>query len=72
MLTKRGYRVIETVPEMYYVTQNILVCPPLDGLESSEIFAFDPEYASLTKSMSFMPKLKVMLPADDEIGVVHS
>ena len=54
MLTKRGYRVIETVPEMYHVTKNILVCPPLDGLESSEIFAFDPEYARLTKSMAFM------------------
>jgi len=72
MLTKRGYRVVESVPEMYYVTRNILVCPPLDGLESSEVFAFDPEYGSLTKSMTFMSKLKVMVPADEELGSVHS
>jgi len=57
---------------MYYVTRNILVCPPLDGLESSEVFAFDPEYGSLTKSMTFMSKLKVMVPADEELGSVHS
>lgn len=51
---------------MYYVTRNIMVCPPLDGLASSDVFAFDPEYASLTNCMNFMGKLRTMLPADDE------
>ena len=36
MLTKRGYRVVNDVPEFYYVTKNTMVCPPLDGLQSSE------------------------------------
>ena len=72
MLTRRGYRVIEDVPELYYLTENIMVCPPLDGLESSEVYELDPEYTSLTDCMPFMNKLKVMLPADEELNCVHS
>lgn len=68
MLTKRGYRVMDDVPEMYYVTKNIIVCPPLDGLESSEVFAFDPEYQALTKCIPFKSRLKMMLPADADLN----
>ena len=32
MFAKRGYRVVKDVPEFYYVTDNAMVCPPLDGL----------------------------------------
>ena len=60
------------VPEMFYVTDNILVCPPLDGLESSEILAFDPEYENLTQSIDFKDQLRVMLPPDEELNCIHS
>ena len=36
MMTKRGYRVVNEVPEFYYVTNNTMICPPLDALHSSE------------------------------------
>ena len=36
MLTKRGYRVVNEVPEFYYVSHYTMVCPPLDALQSSE------------------------------------
>ena len=39
LLNKRGYRVVDKVPEFYYVMERAaMVCPPLDGLASSEIF----------------------------------
>lgn len=72
MLTKRGYCVVNDVPEMYYVTENLMVCPPLDGLESEEMFSMDSQYASLTECMPFASKLKMMAPADEEISSVHS
>ena len=72
LITKRGYRVVNDVPELFYVTENIMVCPPLDGLESSEVFALDPEYASLTNCMPFMSKIKMMCPPDEELDFVHS
>ena len=49
---------------MYYISDNVIVCPPLDGLKSSEMLALDPEYASLVVDMPFMTKLKTMVPAD--------
>lgn len=49
------------MPEFYYITKNIMVCPPLDGLQTSEIFYFDPEYASIIKPMSFASQLKPMV-----------
>ena len=48
-LTNRGFRVVNEVPEFYYVTQNVMVCPPLDGLESSEIYSFETGYDCLIK-----------------------
>lgn len=35
---KRGYRVVNDVPEFYQITDSIMVCPPLDGLQSSRMF----------------------------------
>ena len=35
---KRGYRVVNEVPQFYYITDNIMVCPPLDGLLSTKSY----------------------------------
>ena len=55
---------------MYYVTDNVMVCPPLDGLQSSKLFALDPEYEIITDCIPFMEKLKLMAPADNEVSSV--
>ena len=57
---------------MYYVTDNVMVCPPLDGLQSSKLFALDPEYEIITDCIPFMEKLKLMAPADNEVSSVYS
>jgi len=55
---KRGYRVVNDVPEFYYVTKDVMVCPPLDGLASSEVFEFDGAYSCMINEMNFVNKLK--------------
>ena len=63
---------VSDVPEFYYVTPYIMYCPPLDGLESSEIYAFDPEYESLLTGPDLVKKLKMMVVSDSNAGTVHS
>ena len=63
---------INDVPEFYYVTENAMVCPPLDGLESSEIYSFEQGYDSLIAKMSFASKLQQMVPADSESKTYRS
>ena len=46
------------VPEFYYVTKDVMVCPPLDGLASSEVFEFDGAYSCMINEMNFVNKLK--------------
>lgn len=60
MLTKRGYRVVNDVPEFYYVTKNTMVCPPLDGLQSSEQFLFEASYECQISKIPFAEKLRKM------------
>lgn len=57
MLTKRGFRVVNEVPEFYYVTNNTMVCPPLDALHSSEQYRFESGYDCHMSSMPFSDKL---------------
>ncbi len=52
------------MPEFYYVTDKIMVCPPLDGLVASEVWANDPEYDEEVKKMPFASKLRVMIPSE--------
>ena len=40
--SKRGKRVVSSVPDFYYATKNLMVCPPLDALEATEMFSLDP------------------------------
>ena len=68
MLTKRGYRVVNEVPEFYYVTDNTMVCPPLDALQSSEQYLFESSYNCAMSSMPFSEKLKKMVPGDGQEG----
>ena len=63
-VTKRGYRVVNDVPEFYYVTKDVMVCPPLDGLASSEVFEFEGAYSCMINEMNFANKLKQMVPVD--------
>ena len=66
MLTKRGYRVVNEVPEFYYVTNNTMVCPPLDALQSSEQYLFESSYNCAMSSMPFSEKLKKMAPGEGQ------
>lgn len=72
IMTKRGYKVVNEVPEFYYVTDKIMVCPPLDGLHASEIWSNDPEYDSELKKMPFAQKLKAMVPGESEFDSARS
>lgn len=65
MLTKRGYRVVNEVPEFYYVSHNTMVCPPLDALQSCEQYLFESSYNCAMQSMPFAEKLKKMVPASN-------
>ena len=59
---KRGYLVDHDVPEFYYVTPSIMVCPPLDGLKSLEELAEDPRYSAALCGMSFVSEFAEMSP----------
>ena len=66
MLTKRGYRVVNDVPEFYYVTDNTMVCPPLDALQSAEDYQHESSYDCMISKMDFVPKLQLMVPSEDD------
>ena len=72
MLTKRGYKVVNEVPEFYYVTNNTMVCPPLDALRSSEQYIFESSYDCHMSSMPFSDKLKKMVPANGQEPSLYS
>ena len=71
-MTRRGYKVVKEVPEFYYVTQYAMVCPPLDGLESSEMYQFEASYGCMISEMSFANKLKQMVPVNEEQDTFRS
>ena len=66
LMTKRGYKVVNDVPEFYYVTKNAMVCPPLDALHSSEQFLFESSYNCVISEMQFASKLKKMAPTEND------
>lgn len=74
ILNGRGFKVVNDVPEFYYVTKNAMVCPPLDGLESSEIYAFEAGYDCIVSQVPFSNRLKQMVPVehDEENNLYHS
>lgn len=71
-MTKRGYRVVNDVPEFYYVTKDVMVSPPLDGLASSEEFEFEESYSCMISEMNFANKLKQMVPVDAKQNTFYS
>lgn len=67
-MLKRGYRVVDVVPEFYKVTRNVMVCPPLDGLDATEVFQFEPDFPALMDKLWFYTKLKEMVSVDNAVS----
>ena len=70
LLTKRGYQVVKDVPEFYYVTDTAMVCPPLDALQSSEVYQHESSYNCMLSEVPFASKITQLVPSEQDQEVL--
>ena len=49
-----------------------MVCPPLDALQSSEVYQHESSYNCMMNEMRFAPKLSQLVPSEEDPETLYS